>query len=221
MKRIFIVLFIFSILFFGFVSAQLGNIESQIEDVAGNLENNITKIKEFTEGSKWDFIGAQWKEYLLKNKAIAGVDAFFTKINPIFLFLFARDWSISLGMLFVFMLWLFTLLSAYWFASAYALKMWQSWLISLGGAIFLAHLRIFNLLASISEKIILYKVGYWWRLSIFVLIVFLIHVYLFVSKFLSKQIKLSRQKEKQENLEGEVNKGKVFRESLQTASNEI
>ena len=96
---------LFSLILLVFVvSAQLGNVENQIEGAVDSIENNITKIKEFTEVSKWDFIGSQWKEFLLKDKTIAGIDAFFTKINIVFVVLFARDWSISLEMLFVFLL---------------------------------------------------------------------------------------------------------------------
>lgn len=218
-KRLFFVLFL--VLSFGFVNAQLDAVEDQIKDTSENLENNITAIKEFTEKDKWDFIGSQWKDFLLKNKFVAGTDAFFTKINSVFLFLFARDWSLSVGMLFSFLLWLFTLFSAYWFISVYGLKKWQSWLLSFGGVLFLTHIRLFNFLSVTFEKIILYKASYWWRISTFVLVVFLIHAYLFISRFLSKQIKLSREKSKQESLEEEVNRGKIFRENIQRASNEI
>ena len=222
MKRNFILLLFVSSLFFGiFVSAQLDGLENQIEGISENLENNVTKLKEFTEKSKWDFIGSQWKEFLLKNKAIAGVDAFFTKINVVFLVLFARDWSISMGMLFAFLLWLFTLFSLYWYASAYDLKSWKIFLLSICGTIALAHIRLFNVLSVIFEKMMFYKATFLWKMSIFILVIVLINVYLFINKFFSKQIKISREKAKQQSLEDEVNKSKVFRVNLQNASNEI
>ena len=109
--KIFVCFLIVSFVLFGFVSAQLSGLENQIEGVSGNLENNITAVREFTDKDKWDFIGSQWKEFLLKNKAVAGVDAFFTKTDAVFYFLFRQHWELSLMMLSVFLWWLFTLLS--------------------------------------------------------------------------------------------------------------
>ncbi|MGV8142747.1 MAG: hypothetical protein ACP5NS_03880 [Candidatus Pacearchaeota archaeon] len=218
--KLLFILFSF-LLSFGFVIAQLGGVEDQIKDTSENLENNITAIKEFTEKDNWNFIGSQWKEFLLKNKSVVLVDSFFTKINPLFLFLFARDWSLSLGMLFVFLLWLFTLLSAYSYASAYDLKKWQCWLASIAGVMFFAHIRLFNVMSAVFEKILLYRAGFWWSFFSWTLVVILIYSYLFINKFFSKRIKLAREKDKQERLENEVDKGKVFRENLQRASNEI
>jgi membrane protein implicated in regulation of membrane protease activity len=218
--RLFFVLIAILFLSFVFVGAQLADLGEKIEDVSENLENNISKVKEFTEGDKWDFIGSQWKEFLLKNKSIAGTNAFFTKINPLFLFLFARDWSLSVGMFFALLLWFFTLFSAYWLISACGLKKWQSWLLSLGAVLFLAHTTIFNSISTIFEKLILYKVSYWWKISIFVLVVFSIHAYLFINKFLSKRIKLSQEMKKKKEEEQEVEREKKFRERVQKALNQ-
>ena len=65
------------ILLVSFTFAQIDNVEKQIEDAAEGLKGNVTKVRGFTETDKWNFIGAQWKEFLLKNKAVAGVDSFF------------------------------------------------------------------------------------------------------------------------------------------------
>ncbi len=89
-----------------FVSSQLDGAGEQIQEAAENLEKNVSKIREFTEADKWNFLGDQWKEILLKSKVISGLDVFFTKINLLFVILFGMDWSLSMQMYFSFLLWI-------------------------------------------------------------------------------------------------------------------
>ncbi len=211
LKSYFFLVFLFLV---SFASAQLDNIENQIEGVSEDLENNITKVKEFTEKDKWDFIGSQWKEFLLKNKIIAGIDAFFTNINFVFLILFARDWSLSLEMLFTFMLWLATFLILFSYLSSYKKINWKKWLYSLGGSILLAQLQVFKILSSNAQKLILYKLSFTWRIITFIAVIVLIYLYLAINKVISKRIAISKEKNEVEDLKFKVEENEQFRKSV-------
>ncbi len=110
--KIKILLLLFALLFFSsFAGAQLGDIEHQIDNASKTLQDNVDKVKELAQDDKWNFIGSQWKEFLLKNKVISEVNSLFTNIDIVFVVLFSLHWAISIEMLFVFMMWLFTGLS--------------------------------------------------------------------------------------------------------------
>jgi len=204
------------------VSAQLGDVEDQVEGVVNNLENNITKLKEFTEKDKWDFIGSQWKEFLLKNKVIAGVDAFFTKINIVFVVLFAHDWTISLEMLFVFLLWIFTLLSLYGYANCFLIKSsFQRFLIALGLTIVLAQARLFYFISQGLIKVVLYKPSPWWKSLIFLCVIIGLIVYLFVNKAISKSLIKAREKRDKEIIEEKVKKVEKFQETIVNVAKQV
>ena len=204
------------------VSGQLAGVENQIEGAVSNLEKNITKVKEFTEASKWDFIGSQWKEFLLKNKAIAGVDAFFIKVNIVFVVLFAHDWAISLEMLFVFLLWIFTAISLYGYANCFLIKSGvQGFLIALGLTIVLAQARLFYYISQSLIKIILYKPSPWWKSLIFLCVIISLVVYLFVNKTISKNLIKARGKRDKELLEEKVKKTEKFQENIVKVAKQV
>ncbi|MBM3206886.1 MAG: hypothetical protein FJZ43_04680 [Candidatus Staskawiczbacteria bacterium] len=201
------------LLFFISVASAQSNIEGQIEGAVEGLENNVTKIKEFTEKDKWEFIGLQWKEFLLKNKMIAGIDAFFTKINIVFVVLFARDWSISLEMFFVFMLWVFTLISLYGYFSFFKSNLIR-WLSCFAGVIILAQVRVFYYISFGLNKILLYKSSLWWRSLTFIVCTGLIVLYFMINKVISKKLEQIREKNLQLEKDLKVQKVEAFQEGL-------
>ena len=204
-----------------FASAQLSGLENQIEDVSGNLEGNVTKIREITERDKWDFIGSQWKELLLKNKAVAGIDAFFTKINIVFVVLFAHDWDFSLGLLFVFLIWLFTLLSFVTYARLKFDNGWTVFLVSLGATLVFAHARIFNYLSNGAVKVFLYKPSAGWRLLILAVEILALFAYLKLNQFISKNLKKAKEKRKKELLEEKVESTERFQKNMVKTAKEV
>lgn len=162
--------FLFILAFISLVSGQIGDIEGKIDEGVENLERNVSKVKEFGQKEKWEFIGVQWKEFLLKNKMIAGIDAFFTKINLVFVVLFGIDWSLSLTMFFVFFLWLFTLISItkYFYVDSKLLR----FVYSLLCVTVLAQLHFFSSLSSLASELVFLKVSPLWR-TFFIFIIFL------------------------------------------------
>ena len=203
------------------VFAQIGDVENQIEGAVDNLENNITKIKEFGEKDKWDFIGSQWKEFLLKNKAIAGVDAFFTKINLVFVVLFAHGWAISLEMLFIFLLWLFTLISLYSYLKLKLENGWTKLFISLGVTLILAHSKIFNYVSESAVKVIFYKSSAGWRSLMLILVLGGLVIYLMLNRTIRDSLQKAREKRDKELLKEKVEKTEKFQENMVKVAKQV
>ncbi|MEK6847320.1 MAG: hypothetical protein AABY16_04080 [Nanoarchaeota archaeon] len=213
MARKFFFVFVILLFFFSFAAAQLGGIEDRIDDTRDNLEGNVDTVREFTERDKWTFIGSQWKEFLLKNKLIAGVDAAFTKANIVFVVLFAKPWELSIEMLFVFMLWLFTVLSLYLYFFYFKTK-WIRWVGSVLGAIALAQTRLFNYVSAGMYKLVLYKPSAGWRLLIIAVEVIALIAYLKINKVISKQLEKARKKREEHDKELEIKGIKAYQEGL-------
>ena len=172
---------LFAVLFFvcamfSFVSAQLDSVGNQLEGTAGNLEKNISAIREFTEKDKLDFIGAQWKEVLLKNKAVASIDALFTRMDVVFLVLFKHSWALSLEMLFVLLSWFATLLILYKYGSFiknWLLRLIVVFVINVG----IAQIGIYTVVSGVLVRLVLYKTGFWWNLAMFVVALVILLLY--------------------------------------------
>jgi len=218
MKRSVFLFLILLLLSSTIISAQLGNVGEQIQGVSENLEGNVDKVKEFTEGDKWDFIGSQWKEFLLKNKAISGVNDFFTKIDIVFVVLFSLHWAISIEMLFVFMLWLFTGLSIYGYLFIFR-NTYVRWGASFLGAVALAHAKVYYLISTAMYKLIFFKQNNWWSLATFVICITLLILYFMINKVISKKLQESRKLGEEHDRDLKLkeleayNKGMQFRES--------
>ena len=112
MKKIgvlFICLFLFLILIQS-SNIQAQDIEEGLEGAEEKLQEGIEKaedIKEKLEEGKWDYLGKEWKEILLKNKFVSFVDNCFKKISFVFTFLFGEPYSLSLTLLLVIILWFY------------------------------------------------------------------------------------------------------------------
>jgi len=85
----------------------LGDLEENIED----LEEKAEEIENLPENieTKWDYLGNEWKNVLLKNKLVSGLDSFFTQISVIFEVLFGEPYSLSLTLFFIVLLWFYLL----------------------------------------------------------------------------------------------------------------
>ena len=97
------VLFICTFLILSFT--QLFNIQAQdMGDLEDQIQEGVDRIEDakgiFDEG-KWDYLGREWKEILLKRKFVSAIDGFFTKISILFKILFGEPYSLSLPLFFV------------------------------------------------------------------------------------------------------------------------
>ncbi|MFQ5530981.1 MAG: hypothetical protein ACE5ES_00030 [Candidatus Nanoarchaeia archaeon] len=85
-----------------------------VGDIEGNLENiedARQRIDDIQEPSywdeKWDYLGNEWQKLLLKNDLIAAFDNLFKQISIVFRILFGVEYSMSIALLGIFVLWLF------------------------------------------------------------------------------------------------------------------
>jgi hypothetical protein len=84
------------------------------DDLQNTLDSagmSASQAQEYIDSQRWSFLSGEWKNFLMENSAIQRFDSTMHKLNPLYIVLFARDYSLSLEILLVFMMWLFTLLS--------------------------------------------------------------------------------------------------------------
>jgi hypothetical protein len=79
--------------------------------VSNTLGINYTQVEETTTGltSNWEYLSKEWGTILLKNSIVQAIDSFFHKINIVFFVLFAENYSLSLKLLLMVILWVFIL----------------------------------------------------------------------------------------------------------------
>ncbi len=214
-NKLFVLLFFVSIVLLVSVPAQLNDIENKIENVTENLDDKADKIRELTEQDKWDFIGAQWKEFLLRNKAISGINNFFAQIDIVFVVLFSLHWAISIEMLLVFMLWLFTGLSVYGYLTLFKNNL-SRWVASFIIAIILAHVKFYYIISHAMFKLIFFKQDTWWNLITFVICIFLGILYLKINRLISQKLKESRENAEKQAQGRKLKEIETFNKELQS-----
>jgi hypothetical protein len=205
--KIFFILLVFSMLI-GVVHGQSSTLEQNqknIEDSAKNLQESVDKARGFTQEDYWQNIGSQWKEILLKNKLIAGLDSFFTKINLLFIILFGMDWSLSFNMLFAFLFWIFTFFSILKYFSSIG-KSNIGLLYSFIGVILLAQINFFEYIGKWSVALVFYKTSILWRSVFFIFLIGLYVVWMLVHKSVADWLKKRKENKKYEGLMNSVQK---------------
>lgn len=169
------------------------------QDVSGLSKEELQALNQITvvaNPSKWgDFLN-NFKAGILENPIIFGFNNLFIQLNIVFLILFGVDYSFSLSMFFVIVLWIFFLVQI-----SGILRMTSifskpvSILISLGLTILLAQTRLYSVLANalFSNQWILSQspfVGILLYVGIIILLVFLANVRNLVEKKMIKDKKL-------------------------------
>lgn len=145
-----------------------------------------------------DFLLTKWKDLFLNNKFVSRLDAFFHKINGVFVFLFAQDYSFSLQMFFVVVVWILTFFSLLGYAGAFLQNEGYKLIISLGATIILAWIKIFNVVSLWLIKVIFYKTDSGlFSFFTFLLIFVLLFVYIYINKMFAGKIKKDKEKEQQ------------------------
>ncbi len=197
------------------------NVNARAQDLE-DIENNsvvrgVDELREIAEERKWEFLSEQWKEILLKNRFISKIDSFFTKINFIFVFLMSRNYSLSLELFFVFLIWLFTLLSLYAYSSYFFDNDIYRGLIALAGTVIFSWLQIFNILGKGIIRLIFFSerglISFFTSLLIFVLI----FVYLFLNKMFAARLKEDKEEARKREFEHKVAVEEKFREGVSKA----
>ncbi len=203
------------ILFNNVLAADMGGIDTGAAGSDAEKILNASKtLKGLTENDSISFLGGQWKELLLKNKFVAGMDEFFRKINIVFVILFSRSYDLSLELFLAFLIWFFTFLSLRRYTFVFFKQGWQKWLVSFGGVLVLAHIQLFNLLSGIIVKIMFYKKEWYWNFIILLVIFVAIVFYYFVNKYIATLLKKSREGKEKGELELKVEKGEERAKSI-------
>jgi len=211
-KRIGVLLFVFLLVFglFGGVFAQDDSqgLGEQVDDFQEDIED--IRAFDWDEYKEQHYVGNdfEFRDFFLKSKSIARVDSFLKKLDPLFVILFARKYTISLGMLFVFMLWLFTLLSLTSYTSAfehvgfedYGLSNFVKSVLPLVITVLLAQIQVFNYVTQGIIKAIFGvfgDAGPLWSLLMAVLLFGAVIGYYFLNRHFAKALKKVREKKKE------------------------
>ena len=211
MKKIGVLIFLCLLLFAQLVYAEdiLGSLDEKVgalEDTKQNIEEGVEKIKE----TKWDSLGEEWKNKFLGNKIVSGVDGFLQKINFVFVVLFGENYSFSLALFFIALLWFYfffklsEILTDYsTFSPAIATA------IGLGLAIIMSQLKFFRKMVEFFGWIALSQEAWWLRFIIFVVIVFALVFLYKLSSQIGKSFKEHSEetKEEMEKAEEKINRG--------------
>jgi len=186
---IFIGIFIFLILSFANAQTPTTLTEDELKE--------LNKLAGVANPQDWGDLLESWKQSVLQNEIVAGINSFLMKINIVFVILFGTDYSWSLFMFFVIVFWVFFLIQI-----AGALRMTSifskgiSLIISLGLTIILAQLGLYSALSKLlfNNSFILNAepwVGALFYVGIIILLVFLGTVNKLVEKKLEKNKELS------------------------------
>ena len=191
---IFVLIAVFSFFVIDSVLAQApGDVVGPIlEGDAEKILNATQRLKEFqenltefTEEDKWEYLGRQWKELLLKNKYISAVDESFRKISFIFVFLFGEKYDLSLTLLFAILLWIAFFSAVGNIISSFStLSKPVSWIVAFSSSVILAHLKFYDFISLILFKIIFFREGIWRWVSLVILLIAWFVVIIYIRKII-------------------------------------
>jgi len=195
MKRIDILLLVLLLLSIFVVSVNAIPTTEELEE--DNVVQGVQEIQEFTEERKWEYLSAEWKEILLKNKFISTIDGFFRKINFIFIFFFGENYDLSLTLFFVVIFWIFFFLSFGGIISTYsAFGKGIAYVIALALSVVVAQFGFLRKLSELVFKIIFYKEGVWGWIS-FVIFIFAMLFFFVLIQLLLKYAREKRKAQKE------------------------
>lgn len=184
MKKVGVILIFLLVLtslfvFPNFVSAEdkLGR-DIPVETFADSFNNSA---------SRWDYLTKEWKNIILSNPVAYGINLSFEKISFVFKILIGEEYSLSISIWVIILMWLLIALkAAELFRISKLLKGKFSYLGGFAIAIILAHLQIYRILYDFvgdlwnSEKL-------WWvRILIVIVIVALVLLVNYVNGILKK-----------------------------------
>ncbi|MBI2124233.1 hypothetical protein HYT92_00420 [Candidatus Pacearchaeota archaeon] len=185
---------------------------------AGLSPEEVEKTQEKVEG-KWDYLAREWKNIFLKNKFVSATDSFFTKISIVFRILFGMEYSMSLVLLIVIILWFYFLINLLQMHRYFSIfSGWVNYIISFGLVIIMAQVKVLEKIAQFFVWLILGIISSWWFSLIItaVLIVVLVILYKFNKSF-AKQTAANRKRMKIEEEERKLERGAIVGESISKA----
>jgi len=220
MKKIGVLIFLCLIFFAQVVYAEgiLGDLEEKIEgieDTKENIEEGLENIKE----TKGDYLWEKWTSVFLNNKVVSLADSFFQKINFLFVVLFSENYSFSLTLFFIIILWFYFFFKLSEILTDYStFSSFVATAIGFGLVIIMAQLKFFRVIVESLEWLVFSSEGWWLRLIIFVVIVFILIFLYKLSSQIGNSFKKNREKTKEEmeKAEEKINRGiiKTFADTI-------
>lgn len=201
-----------ALILFCLVSSVVVLAQTTLPDTA-SIENDsvvrgVNQLRNYSEGfaeeGKWEYLSIAWKEVLLRNAVISKIDSALTKINPLFVVLFARDYALSGTLFLAFLLWLSTAMAIDGYFIAFIENRNYKTIAAFAGTIALAHLQIFNYLSVGLFKVIFYKSGWAWSLISTILVFAAIYVYFYLNRMFAARIKKGQEEARRNRLEGKT-----------------
>jgi hypothetical protein len=135
--------------------------QSENQDIFGISSDSGVKLTQ-----KWEYLGKEWKNIILRNPIVQSIDSFFQKMNPVFLVLFGVNYSLSLTLFLIVFFWMclffliFNVLKYTIFSKGVAL------LISLGIAIGAAQIKLFQMPVNFFIGLFFGEKSWWVKLLI-------------------------------------------------------
>lgn len=220
MKKIgvlFICLFLFLILIQS-SNIQAQDIEEDLEGAEEKLQEGIEKaedIKEKLEEGKWDYLGKEWKEILLKNKFVSAIDGFFTKISFVFRFLFGEAYTLSLTLLLVIILWFYFFFKfSEIFTDYSSFSSTTAMVIGAAFTIILAQIQILRKIIEFFGWLVFSQEANIWRFFIMLgIFLAMIGIY-YLSSYLGDSFKKSKEEREKRKEKMEKSRAKVDRGTL-------
>ncbi len=192
-------------------------LESTIEGAAGKVEDTVEDL----ESTNAEDIKKSLKEKLLENPFISSLDSFFKKINIVFKFLFALDYSLSWILFFVIISWIIILMTGTNLSKIFVPKLKNiSILIGLASAIIFAQAGIYISIINFFNKFLFTQENKWIRVAFFVILGILILFIISLQIFIYEKLKELRKKQKQNKAEQAKEKLVKFSEGFETSSKE-
>lgn len=207
---VFVLLFILSMGYFASAETPvLGGSGEKIIDTAQKTQDAIDQ-------GKTQFLGEQWKDFLLRSKVIKAFDTFFTKINILFVILFARSYSFSIELFFALLLWVFVVLSLPGYLFVIENGNYRN-VAAFVLTILLAHLQVFNALSRVIVKLYFYRVSALWSLMIFVLTIVILIVFYRINMTVCRAMRIERERNKRKGVEKRVMVLEAYKQGLDRA----
>jgi hypothetical protein len=201
------VLFIFLFIFLIFLNVHPNFIKAQ--DITENLDDfeeqveegleNVEETKQTLEERKWDYLKEEWTKFFTKNKYVAGMNSFLTKISIVFFVLVGEHYSFSWMFFFIIVLWVYFLLKFNEILTDYSsFTNTTSLVIALAFTIILAQFKVFKMVIKFFRWLIFSQESNIWRfLIMFIIFAVMIGIY-WISSYMGDIHKKNKEKEEKE-----------------------
>ena len=165
------------------------------------LPSEVDKLKglgeNLTDKDKREYLFQELKKELLKNKFIAVMDKFFTKISIVFTILFGEPYTLSGVLLIIIILWFYFFIKFSEIMHNYsAFSSGVAWVMGFAITVVAAQVQILRKIAEFFIWFTLYKEATWWRVLAWGILVVGMFLLYYLSSKISVTIKDKKKKTK-------------------------